>query len=67
MHSNSRESLLRAFWKKKKSKVPELKEIKTLGGSVVKIERSVAELKIAANFREVIRTFPKKKKRKEGR
>jgi hypothetical protein len=41
------ESLLRAFWEK----VPELKEIETLGGSIKKIETLVAELKIAANFR----------------
>ena len=39
--------LLRAFWEK----VLELKKIKTLGESFVKIETSVAELKIAANFR----------------
>ena len=42
---------------KKKSKVLELKEIKTLRESIVKIEISVAELKIAANFKG-IRTFP---------
>ena len=30
-------------------KLLELKEIKTLGGSVVKIETSMAELKIATN------------------
>jgi hypothetical protein len=41
--------LLRAFWEK----VPTLREIKTLGGGgyIVKIETSVAELKIALNFR----------------
>jgi hypothetical protein len=38
---------LRAFWKK----VLELKEIKTLGRSIEKIETLVAELKIDANFR----------------
>jgi hypothetical protein len=37
---------LRAFWEK----VPELKEIKIMGGSIEKIETLVAELKIAANF-----------------
>ena len=49
-----------AFWKKKKkkSKVPELKEIKTLGGLIMKIGTSMAKLKIVANFRRVIRTFP---------
>jgi hypothetical protein len=36
---------------KKKSKVPELKEIETWGGLIEKIETLVAELKIAANFR----------------
>jgi hypothetical protein len=47
----SPESLLRVFWKKK-SKMPELKEIKTLEGSIEKIEILVVELKIAANFEE---------------
>jgi hypothetical protein len=47
----SSELLLRAFWKKKKSKVPKLKEIETLGRSIEKIETLVAKLKIAANFR----------------
>jgi hypothetical protein len=32
---------LRAFWGKKKSKVPELKENETLGGSIEKIETLV--------------------------
>jgi hypothetical protein len=54
----SPESLLRVFWEKKYLKVPTLREIKTLGGYIVKIETSVAELKIALNFRGVIRTFP---------
>jgi hypothetical protein len=54
MHSNS-------YFGKKIKKMPKLKEIKTLGGSIVKIEISVAELKIAANFKRVIRIFPKKK------
>jgi hypothetical protein len=40
---------LRAFWEKK-SKVPKLKEIETLGRSIEKIETLVAKLKIAANF-----------------
>jgi hypothetical protein len=40
-------SLLRAFWEK----VPELKEIETLRGSIEKIEILVTELKITANFR----------------
>jgi hypothetical protein len=35
---------------KKKSKVPELKEIETLEGSIEKIEILMVELKIAANF-----------------
>ena len=39
-------------------KMLELIKIKTLGRSIVKIETSVAELKITANFRRVIRTFP---------
>jgi hypothetical protein len=42
--------------------VPILREIKTLGGYIVKIETSVAELKITLNG--VIRTFPKKRKKK---
>ena len=46
--------LLRAFWEK----VLELKEIKTFGESVMKIETLMAELKISVNFRRVIRTFP---------
>jgi hypothetical protein len=41
-------SLFRAFWQK----VYELKEIETLGGSIEKIETLMAELKIAANFKE---------------
>jgi hypothetical protein len=45
---------LRAFWEK----VPELKEIKTLGGSIEKIETLVVELKIAANFMGMNNTFP---------
>ena len=36
----------------------EFKEIKILGGSIVKIETLVVKLKIAANFKRVIRTFP---------
>jgi hypothetical protein len=43
---------------KKKSKVSELKEIETLGGSIEKIENLVTKLKIAAKFREVNSTFP---------
>ena len=60
----SPELLLRTCWEKKITikgileKVLELKEIKILEGSIVKIETSVAKLKIAANFRGVIRTFP---------
>jgi hypothetical protein len=50
---------LRAFWEKK-SKVPELKEIETLRGSIEKIETLVAELKVAANFRGVNNIFPLK-------
>ena len=53
-HVGKKKLLLRAFWEK----MLELKKIKTLGESIVKIETSVAELKIGANFREVIRTFP---------
>jgi hypothetical protein len=36
-----------------------LRDFETLRGSIVKIETSVAELKIVVNFRGVIRTFPK--------
>jgi hypothetical protein len=38
--------------------VPELKEIETLRRSIEKNETSVAELKIAANFRGVNNIFP---------
>ena len=41
--------------------VPTLRNFKTLGGSIVKIETSMAELKIVANFGGLICTFPKKK------
>jgi hypothetical protein len=44
--------------KKKKSKVLELKEIETLGGSIEKIETLVVKLKIAANFGRVNSNFP---------
>ena len=44
--------------KKKKSKVLELKEIETLGGTIEKIEILVAELKIATNFRGWTVLFP---------
>jgi hypothetical protein len=43
---------------KKKSKVPKLKEIETLRGSIDKIETLVAELKVVANFRGVNNIFP---------
>ena len=39
-------------------RVPTLRNFETLGGSIVKIETSMAELKIAANFGGLIRTFP---------
>jgi hypothetical protein len=48
-----KKSLLRAFWEK----VPELKEIETLGGSIEKIETLVAELKIVVNFGGLNNTF----------
>jgi hypothetical protein len=48
-----KKSLLRAFWEK----VPELKEIETLEGSIEKIETLVAELKIVANFGGLNNTF----------
>jgi hypothetical protein len=35
-----------------------LRDFETLGGSIEKIETSVAELKIIANFRGVIHNFP---------
>jgi hypothetical protein len=38
--------------------VLELRDFETLGGSIVKIETSVAKLKIVINFKGVIRTFP---------
>jgi hypothetical protein len=38
--------------------VPGLRNFETLRGSIVKIEISVVKLKIAINFRRVIRTFP---------
>jgi hypothetical protein len=44
---------LRAFWEK----VPELKEIETLEGSIEKIETLVDELKIVANFGGLNNTF----------
>ena len=42
--------------------VPELKDFKTLRGSIVKIETLVVELKITVNFRGVICTFFQNKK-----
>jgi hypothetical protein len=63
---DSLESLLRAFWGKKKIKSAYIEKIKTLRGYIVKIETSVVELKITLNFRRVIRTFPKKKKNLNG-
>jgi hypothetical protein len=39
-------------------RVPTLRDFETLGGYIVKIETSVAELKIVVNFRGVIHTFP---------
>jgi hypothetical protein len=59
------ESLLMAFWKKKKikkSKVHELKEIETLGRSIEKIKTLIIELKIIVNFKEINSNFSKKKK-----
>ena len=56
---------MRAFWKARKlqwSRTTHMTTIllvnETLGGSIVKIEISVTELKIAGNFKGVIRTFP---------
>ena len=43
------------------NRVPELRDFKTYGGSIAKIETLVVELKIVINFRGVIRTFPLKK------
>jgi uncharacterized surface protein with fasciclin (FAS1) repeats len=37
--------------------VPELRDFKTLGGSIVKIKTSMAKLKISINFKGVICTF----------
>ena len=44
--------------KKKNQKVHKLKKIKTLKGSVIKIKTLIIKLKIIANFKEVIYTFP---------
>jgi hypothetical protein len=38
-------------------KVPTLRDFETLGGCIVKIKISVAELKIVVNFRGMIYTF----------
>jgi hypothetical protein len=46
-------------------KGPTLRDFETLGGYIVKIETSVAELKIAVNFRGVIRTFHLSQSRKQ--
>ena len=66
VHGSS-ESLLRAFWEIKINvdgilgkKMPELKEIKTLGRSIEKIETLMAKLKITTNFKGVNSTFPVK-------
>ena len=38
--------------------VSELRDFETLGESIAKIKTLIAELKIDANFKEVIPTFP---------
>ena len=50
--------LTNAIWRKKKSKVLELKDFETLERSVEKIEIFLIELKIATNFKRVNNNFP---------
>ena len=52
-------TVIMAIWKKKKSKVPELKDFETLRGSIEKIETLVVKLKIATNYKGVNNNFPR--------